>query len=77
MQRTDGQTVLKAWRTVAVHDVLGRRVKTLVDDILPAGATQLSWDGRDGYGLAVGSGVYFATLTAAGSRHSVRVPFIR
>ena len=62
---------------LAVYDVLGRRVKTLMDGELPAGATELSWDGRDATGALVGSGVYFACLTAAGNRHSVRVPLMR
>jgi hypothetical protein len=62
---------------LAVYDVMGRRVKTVADGELPAGGTDLSWDGRDRCGILVGSGVYFASLTAAGTRRSVRVPLIR
>lgn len=62
---------------VAVYDVQGRRVRTLLDGDLPAGATRAVWDGRDRTGAAVGSGVYFARLTTAASRQVVRVLLIR
>ena len=62
---------------LAVYDVMGRRIRTLADNELPAGETGLSWDGRDQGGSLVGSGLYFASLTAAGSRQTVRVPLIR
>src|SRR5262249_45620568 len=32
---------------VAVYDAAGRRVRTLLDGAMPAGATLLQWDGRD------------------------------
>ena len=51
---------------LALYDVLGRRVMTLVNGDLPAGTTNFTWDGRDKNGTLVGSGVYFASLTAAG-----------
>lgn len=62
---------------LAIYDVLGRRVKTVTDGDLPAGGTELWWDGRDASGQVAGSGVYFASLAAAGRRNSVRVPLIR
>ena len=62
---------------LAVYDVMGRRIRTLADNELPAGETGLSWDGRDQGGSLVGSGLYFASLTAAWSRQTVRVPLIR
>jgi Glycosyl hydrolases family 43/FlgD Ig-like domain len=62
---------------LAIYDVLGRRVRTVSDGELPAGGTELWWDGKDASGNTSGSGVYFASLVAAGTRHSVRVPLIR
>jgi hypothetical protein len=62
---------------LAIYDVLGRRVRTVSEGELPAGGTELWWDGRDASGNTSGSGVYFASLVAAGTRHSVRVPLIR
>lgn len=49
-----------------VHDVAGRRVRTLDAGALPAGRHQLSWDGRDDAGRAVRAGLYFVGLQAGG-----------
>lgn len=68
---------VRARATVAVYDVLGRRLRTLVDRELPAGGTDLAWDGRDRAGALVGSGVYFVGFSTQGERQSVRVPLIR
>jgi len=50
-----------------VHDVAGRRVRTLIAGPLAAGTHTFTWDRRDALGRRVASGVYFVTL-AAGSR---------
>ncbi|HOX24526.1 MAG TPA: PQQ-binding-like beta-propeller repeat protein [Candidatus Krumholzibacteria bacterium] len=53
----------RAERVVAtVHDLAGRRLATLVDDRLPAGAHDLTWSGMDAKGRAVGSGDYIVRL---------------
>ncbi len=62
---------------VAVFDVMGRRLATLVDGSLPGGATDVHWDGRDRGGAEVGSGVYFARLTTTSSHQAVRIALIR
>jgi hypothetical protein len=49
-----------------VHDVRGRRVRTLVDEERDAGVHRVSWDGKDARGLPAGNGVYFLRLQAAG-----------
>lgn len=46
-----------------VFDLQGRRVRTLADRRLPAGAVVLSWDGRDEGGRRMTHGLYFARLT--------------
>ncbi len=52
---------------VTVYDSAGRRVRTLLDDVLPAGDHSVMWDGRMGDGRAAASGVYVYRLeTAAG-----------
>lgn len=44
---------------LAVFDVSGRRITTLVDREMPAGLSTVEWDGRDSHGRQVSSGVYF------------------
>jgi hypothetical protein len=57
-----------------VYDILGRRVRTVVDGELPDGVSVAEWDGRDPGGALLGSGVYFARLTSQAGTQSVRVP---
>ncbi|RPJ41691.1 MAG: hypothetical protein EHM19_11375 [Candidatus Latescibacterota bacterium] len=55
----------------------GRLVKRLVDSVVDAGSYQAAWDGTDGSGRAVGSGVYFYRLRTAGREESRRMTLIR
>jgi hypothetical protein len=49
--------------TLDIFDVLGRKVKQLVDGTLLPGVHQAIWDGRNERGEVVTSGVYFYKLT--------------
>ncbi len=49
---------------LALYDVSGRLVRVLQDGPMPAGRASIAWDGRDGEGRSLSSGVYFARLTA-------------
>jgi hypothetical protein len=52
---------------LAVYDVSGRRVRTLVDDrVREAGRHEIVWNGRDQAGRSVAPGVYFARLELNG-----------
>jgi hypothetical protein len=50
--------------TLAVYDAGGRRVRTLVDRLVPAGRHEATWDGRGDDGTVLSSGVYFYRLQA-------------
>jgi hypothetical protein len=49
--------------TVRVYNVLGERVKTLIDKSVSAGRYTITWDGTDEHGQSQTSGVYFYVLT--------------
>ncbi len=49
---------------LAIYDVSGRRVRTLVDGVHPAGSYEAAWDGRDDAGLRPAPGVYLYRLTS-------------
>ncbi len=51
--------------TLEVFDVAGRRVRTLVDQSLPAGPHVVTWDGTDSNDHRAATGIYFYRLTAA------------
>ena len=50
--------------TLALFDVAGRRVRTLLDGALAAGRHESAWDGRDAQGNPVPAGVYFYRLVS-------------
>jgi len=51
---------------LAVFDVRGQRVATLVDRQVPAGRQAVIWTGRDDQGRHVASGTYFYRMVAGG-----------
>ena len=51
---------------LAIYDVAGWRVVTLVDAQVESGRRAAAWDGRDETGAPVAAGVYFARLEAGG-----------
>lgn len=44
---------------VEIYNILGRVVKTLADDYFSAGTHEFQWNGTDGNGNKVASGIYF------------------
>lgn len=65
------------WSSVSIFDASGRLVRALVDDELAAGAHRIEWDGRDGAGMAVANGIYFARLRSGGDRGQQRMVVLR
>ncbi len=49
---------------LAIFNILGQRVRTLVKERLPAGEYKLGWDGSFADGRSAPSGIYFYRLTA-------------
>ncbi|PKK83963.1 MAG: hypothetical protein CVT49_05925 [candidate division Zixibacteria bacterium HGW-Zixibacteria-1] len=47
---------------LTVYNILGQEIRSLVDQILPAGRHVAVWDARDDQGQAVASGIYFYSL---------------
>lgn len=49
---------------ISIYDLLGKCVRTLVDEMKPQGEYQVHWDGRDANGERLASGVYFYCMQA-------------
>ena len=62
---------------LAVYDVSGALVKTLVSGVLPGGRHEARWDGRNERGGAVASGIYFARLQAGGTQDARKLILLR
>ena len=57
---------------LAVYDILGREVRSLVSENVRAGRHALTWDTRDETGRAIASGVYMVSLTSPSSDGGVK-----
>ena len=62
---------------LAVFDVRGRRVRTLVERDARAGTHSVGWDGQDAHGRELGTGIYFIRMTHAAEERTLRVVRLR
>ena len=49
---------------ITIYNLIGKEVKTLLDESQPAGVHRISWDGRDHQGKASSSGIYILKMQA-------------
>jgi hypothetical protein len=63
--------------SLAVYDVLGRRVATLADGFQTAGRHGVAWNGSDDGGQPVASGMYFYRLTAGASSQTRKMVLLK
>ncbi len=54
---------------LAIYNILGQRIKVLINDNLPAGNYKAVWDGLDTKGQNVSSGLYLLVLETGEHRH--------
>ena len=62
---------------VVVYDVLGRAVKTLVDEKQGPGVHNIIWDGLNNSGKQAASGIYFYRVTAGSSVQVKKMLFLK
>ncbi|MCA9734794.1 MAG: T9SS type A sorting domain-containing protein [Deferribacteres bacterium] len=61
---------------LAVYDILGRKIRTLVDKDMPAGQWTVKWDSRNETGQMVADGVYFYRITSGTTSITKRMLFL-
>jgi len=62
---------------LTIYDVQGRKIKTLVNEMQPAGEHSAVWRGRDDRGKEMASGIFFYQLNAGGFRDNKKMILIR
>lgn len=62
---------------LAIINVLGKRVRTLIDGYTHAGHHQVGWDGRDATGALVAGGVYLYRLEHEGQTITKKLTLIK
>ncbi len=63
--------------SLVVFDVQGRRIRTLVQGDLAAGAHSVRWNGLDDHGRRVTSGTYFAKLVAGPDARVIKMTLLK
>lgn len=62
---------------VAIFNVAGHHVKTLLDEDLPAQSHQVVWTGDDDHGRGVAAGIYFYIVTNGSDRSVGRMALVK
>jgi len=52
---------------IIIYDILGRNIKTLINEAKPAGIYTIQWNGKNESNIQASSGVYFYVLLAVGT----------
>ena len=60
-----------------IYNLLGQSVRILVEERMPPGRHVVAWNGRDGAGLPLASGVYVAVLRKGWASSSRKVLLLR
>jgi len=64
--------------SMTIYDILGRNVKTLVNEQQSIGRYRLKWNGKDQNGVNVASGIYFVhLLTDMGRSQTKKIMLVR
>jgi hypothetical protein len=63
--------------TLKVYNLLGKEVRTLVNEFRPVGKSSVSWDGRDSNGRPVPAGIYVYKLSTRSQTLSRRMMITR
>ena len=59
--------------SLIIRDILGREIKTLINEFRHSGEYETKWDGTDNNHRSAGSGVYIVSLISSGYNKSIKV----
>ncbi|GAB4174148.1 MAG: hypothetical protein Kow00108_09030 [Calditrichia bacterium] len=63
--------------SLKIYNIEGKLIKTLVNEVLPAGVNKIHWNGTDETGKVVSSGVYFYQLRINGKSVTKKMMFVK
>ncbi len=66
-----------SFTTMAVYNIMGQEVRTLINERQSSGHHTVTWDGRDSHGNPVASGVYFYRLTTSDVSHTKKMLLLK
>jgi len=62
---------------VAVYNILGKEIKKLLNENLPAGKYTIEWNGKDNEGNDLPGGVYFIQMIAGGYQKTIKTILLK
>jgi len=62
---------------IEIFNILGEKVKTILNDFLPSGETNFLWQGKNDAGLTLPSGVYLVVASSVSKRKAIKVTFLK
>jgi len=62
---------------VELNNILGRRIRTLVNRVHQAGEYKVEWDGNDESGIQASSGIYFLKIQSGSEFRSQKIVLLR
>ncbi|MDP8202470.1 MAG: CapA family protein [Candidatus Tenebribacter burtonii] len=57
---------------IAVYNIKGQKVKTLINEVLPAGIHTTTWNGTNSLGKGVSTGIYFYKMDYKGKQINIK-----
>ena len=63
--------------SVAIYNVLGEKVRVLLDETMDAGVRRIEWDGKGDDGAKSPSGIYFARMKAGAFEETRKLALLR
>jgi len=62
---------------LGIYDAGGRLIRNLMDEVMPEGRHDVTWDGRDNAGNQAATGVYFVQLRAGSYGATIKMALIK
>jgi photosystem II stability/assembly factor-like uncharacterized protein len=62
---------------IIVYNILGKEIKTLLDENLPAGEYIIQWHGKDNEGNYLSSGIYFIQMIAGDYQKTIKTVLLK
>jgi hypothetical protein len=63
--------------SVRIYDIMGREVRNLQNEVLPAGYHTLTWDSITNDGISAGSGIYFCVVKAGSFSRTIKMVLMK
>ncbi len=77
LRSTGGSGGKPARTNLSIYNILGQRVKTLVDEVQIPSTYVVTWNGTDRFGQRVASGVYFYRLKRGGDSETKKMVLLK